>query len=108
MHVPHLPLVFVLVMASPPTPSYLHSAYPRSTLALLRVGQVLAPTGLATVNEVLTKVGIVPLVTCCLSDDHGPRLSSRLTLSPMLCLALVHLNISLISLAGITPLRMPC
>ncbi|TFK94352.1 hypothetical protein K466DRAFT_642285 [Polyporus arcularius HHB13444] len=55
MHVPHLPLVFVLVMASPPTPSYLHSAYPRSTLALLRVGQVLAPTGLATVNEVLTK-----------------------------------------------------
>ncbi|KAI0718567.1 hypothetical protein C8T65DRAFT_570595 [Cerioporus squamosus] len=55
MHVPHLPLVFVLVMASPPTPSYLHAAYPRSTLAVLRVQQVLAPTGLATVKEVLTK-----------------------------------------------------
>ena len=56
MHIPNLPLVFVLVMASPPTPSYLHSAYPRSTLALLTVQQVLAPTGPATIKGILTKV----------------------------------------------------
>ncbi|RPD53750.1 hypothetical protein L226DRAFT_469917 [Lentinus tigrinus ALCF2SS1-7] len=55
MHIPYLPLVFVLGMASPPTPPYLHSAYPRSTLALLRVQQVLAPTGVTTIKEILTR-----------------------------------------------------
>ncbi|KAH9898592.1 hypothetical protein C8Q73DRAFT_641438 [Cubamyces lactineus] len=55
MHVPQLPLVFVLLMASPPVPSFLHSAYSRSTLALLRVHPVVASSGVAMVKEVLTK-----------------------------------------------------
>ncbi|KAH9910496.1 uncharacterized protein BXZ73DRAFT_58354 [Epithele typhae] len=55
MHVPHLPLVFVTVMTSPPTPSFLHTMYPRSSLALLRIREVVAPGGLAMINEVLSK-----------------------------------------------------
>ncbi|KAI0336000.1 hypothetical protein GY45DRAFT_1316025 [Cubamyces sp. BRFM 1775] len=55
MHVPQLPLVFVLLMASPPAPSFLHSAYPRSTLALLRVHPVVASSGVAMIKEVLNK-----------------------------------------------------
>ncbi|KAJ8472438.1 hypothetical protein ONZ51_g8517 [Trametes cubensis] len=55
MHVPQLPLVFILLMASPPVPSFLHSAYARSTLALLRIHPVVASSGVAMVKEVLTK-----------------------------------------------------
>ncbi|KAI0705509.1 origin recognition complex subunit 3 N-terminus-domain-containing protein [Earliella scabrosa] len=60
INVHHLPLVFVLTMTSPPAPSFLHSTYTRSTLALLRVHQVSAPTGLAAVKDVLTKVFFDP------------------------------------------------
>ncbi|TBU43716.1 origin recognition complex subunit 3 N-terminus-domain-containing protein [Dichomitus squalens] len=60
MHIPHLPLVFVLVMSSPPSPSFLQSAYPRSTLALLRVHHVASPAGLMMVKEVLTKTFFDP------------------------------------------------
>ncbi|KAH9847296.1 hypothetical protein C2E23DRAFT_849159 [Lenzites betulinus] len=55
MHIPHLPLVFVILMASPPVPSYLHSAYPRSTLALLRVQPIVVSSGPTMVKDVLTK-----------------------------------------------------
>ena len=56
MHIPLLPLVFILVMNSPPSPSFIHTVYPRSTLALLRVHQVAPPAGLLMVKEVLSKV----------------------------------------------------
>ena len=56
MHIPHLPLVFILIMSSPPSPSFLHSAYSRSTLALLRVHQVASPSSLSLVKDVLKKV----------------------------------------------------
>ncbi|KAI0820290.1 hypothetical protein BC628DRAFT_1413209 [Trametes gibbosa] len=55
MHIPHIPFVFALLMASPPVPSYLHSAYPRSTLALLRVQPVVVSSGPSMVKDVLTK-----------------------------------------------------
>ncbi|KAI0643837.1 hypothetical protein C8Q79DRAFT_1012390 [Trametes meyenii] len=60
MHVPHLPLTFVSLMASPAAPSYLHSAYPRSTLALLRVHPVVASSGTALIKDVLTKTFFDP------------------------------------------------
>ncbi|KAI0364702.1 hypothetical protein BV20DRAFT_1039250 [Pilatotrama ljubarskyi] len=56
LHVPQLPLVFVLLMASPAVPSYLRSAYPRSTLALLRVHTIVASGESAAVKDVLTKL----------------------------------------------------
>lgn len=82
MHVQHLPFVFVLIMTSPPTPSYLQSTYPRSTLALLRVHQVSAPTGVATVRDVLTKVRLAesprePILTLLLSGILRSRLRAR-------------------------------
>ncbi|KAI1792398.1 origin recognition complex subunit 3 N-terminus-domain-containing protein [Ganoderma leucocontextum] len=55
MHIPRLPLVFILVMNSPPSPSFIHTVYPRSTLALLRVHQVAPPAGLLMAKEVLSK-----------------------------------------------------
>ncbi|KAI8995456.1 hypothetical protein BD414DRAFT_410622 [Trametes punicea] len=60
MHVPRLPLVFVLLMGSPPVPSYLHTVYPRSTLALLRVHFVVASSGIVMVKEVLEKAFFDP------------------------------------------------
>ncbi|KAI0768174.1 origin recognition complex subunit 3 N-terminus-domain-containing protein [Trametes elegans] len=60
MHAPQLPLVFVLVMSSPPVPSYMHAAFSRSTLALLRVYSTVASSGLALVKNVLTKTFFDP------------------------------------------------
>lgn len=52
-HIPQLPLVFVLSLSSPPSPSYLHSAYPRSTLSLLRVQNFKLPSGTEALEKVL-------------------------------------------------------
>ncbi|KAL7285667.1 hypothetical protein ACG7TL_000772 [Trametes sanguinea] len=60
MHVPELPLAFILLMASPQYPSYLQSVYPRSTLALLRVDPVVASSGITMVKEVLEKTFFDP------------------------------------------------
>ncbi|KAF9238125.1 hypothetical protein BU15DRAFT_62764 [Melanogaster broomeanus] len=38
--IPRLPLVFVLSLTSPPSPSYIHATYRRSTLSRLQVGYV--------------------------------------------------------------------
>ncbi|KAH6903170.1 origin recognition complex subunit 3 N-terminus-domain-containing protein [Coprinopsis sp. MPI-PUGE-AT-0042] len=51
-HVPELPLVFVLSMSSP-VPSYLNVAYPRSTLARLRVRTLTMPGGVSVLNRIL-------------------------------------------------------
>ncbi|KAI9057155.1 hypothetical protein FKP32DRAFT_1584688 [Trametes sanguinea] len=60
MHIPELPLAFVLLMASPPSLSFLHSVYPRSTLALLRVDPVVTSSGMTMVKEVLEKTFFDP------------------------------------------------
>ncbi|OBZ66967.1 Origin recognition complex subunit 3 [Grifola frondosa] len=66
MHIPRLPLVFLLDLSSPTTPSYIHRTYPRSTLALLRVRLVSAPSGATVVKEVLDKVdtSFASLIPC--------------------------------------------
>ncbi|KAI0753293.1 origin recognition complex subunit 3 N-terminus-domain-containing protein [Daedaleopsis nitida] len=97
LHVSNLPIVFVLIMASPPAPSFLHSAYPRSTLALLRVHQVVAPTGLATVKEVLTKTFFDPDFEPDLVLGHGvleyiTDFAARHTASPDALLTMLQLS----------------
>jgi origin recognition complex subunit 3 len=58
LHIPHLPLIFILSLSSPPapSPSYLHLTYPRATLALLRVQDFVVPSGIDILNDILTKV----------------------------------------------------
>ncbi|KAI0630536.1 hypothetical protein C8Q77DRAFT_1211544 [Trametes polyzona] len=60
MHIPDLPLVFVLLMASPPVPSYLNSVYPRSTRALLRVEPIVVSSGTGAVKDILMKTFFDP------------------------------------------------
>ena len=60
LHVTRVPLVFILGLNSPSAPTYLHKAYPRSTLALLRVRTFAAPPGSSVVDEVVTKVSYLP------------------------------------------------
>ncbi|KAF9045577.1 origin recognition complex subunit 3 N-terminus-domain-containing protein [Panaeolus papilionaceus] len=53
-HVHHLPTVFLLAMSSPST-NYLHTAYPRSTLALLRGSRFSTLSGRKILEEVVLK-----------------------------------------------------
>ncbi|KAI0032078.1 origin recognition complex subunit 3 N-terminus-domain-containing protein, partial [Vararia minispora EC-137] len=52
-HVPEIPLVFVLVLSSPPMPSFIHQAYRRSTLALLRLQIVSLPRGPSVLQHII-------------------------------------------------------
>ncbi|CAL1709689.1 unnamed protein product [Somion occarium] len=54
-HISRLPLVFLLELSSPANPSYLHTAFSRSTLALLRISTVAAPSGVEVVREIVQK-----------------------------------------------------
>ena len=56
LHIPQLPLIFVLALSSPPEPSYLHSAYQRATLALLRVHKITVTSQLEAAEQLLSKV----------------------------------------------------
>lgn len=56
LYIPQLPLIFVLALSSPPEPSYLHSAYSRATLALLRVHKIAVTSQLEVVEQLLSKV----------------------------------------------------
>lgn len=56
LHIPQLPLVFILSSPSPPSPSYLQTTYPRSTLALLRTHKYIVPSGIKVLEEVVLKV----------------------------------------------------
>lgn len=56
LYIPQLPLIFVLALSSPPEPSYLHSAYQRTTLALLRVHKITVASQLEVVEQLLSKV----------------------------------------------------
>ncbi|KAI0358145.1 hypothetical protein OH77DRAFT_1397737 [Trametes cingulata] len=53
-------ILFILLMASPTVPSYLHLAYPRATLALLRVHTIAASRGTHVIRDVLTKTFFDP------------------------------------------------
>ncbi|KAK7448828.1 Origin recognition complex subunit 3 [Stygiomarasmius scandens] len=55
LHIPKLPLVFVVSLSSPEIPSYLHVAYPRSTLALLRLHRFAVPSSTRLLEEVFMK-----------------------------------------------------
>ncbi|KAF8624678.1 hypothetical protein AX17_007009 [Amanita inopinata Kibby_2008] len=52
-HASTLHSVFVLLLSSPASPSFLHSAYPRSTLTLLRVDTFVTPSGLDVLKKAL-------------------------------------------------------
>lgn len=62
LHVPRLPLIFVIAMSSSPalSPSYLHLTYPRSTLALLNVHNFTVPSGPEVLYKILYKVCVTP------------------------------------------------
>ncbi|KAH9829557.1 origin recognition complex subunit 3 N-terminus-domain-containing protein [Rhodofomes roseus] len=60
LHVPRVPLVFVLGLTSPSTPTHLHKAYARSTLALLRIRAFTAPSGQSVTEEVLARTYFDP------------------------------------------------
>uniref|UniRef100_A0A0W0F0W4 Uncharacterized protein n=1 Tax=Moniliophthora roreri TaxID=221103 RepID=A0A0W0F0W4_MONRR len=52
-HISRIPLVFIITLSSPQSPSYLHSTYPRSTLALLRIQNFRIPSGISILEEIL-------------------------------------------------------
>ncbi|KAI0060018.1 hypothetical protein BV25DRAFT_1828445 [Artomyces pyxidatus] len=54
-HIPQLPIVFVLSLSSPPSPSYLHTVYPRSTMSLLRVQSFTLPSGIEVLERLVTE-----------------------------------------------------
>ncbi|KAG6902728.1 hypothetical protein C0995_012392 [Termitomyces sp. Mi166 len=53
LYISRLPLIFTLALSSPASPSYLHSTYPRSTLALLRFSNYTVPSGAKVLEEIL-------------------------------------------------------
>ncbi|KAG6820628.1 hypothetical protein H0H93_014231 [Arthromyces matolae] len=55
LFVSRLPLVFILSLSSPPFTSFLDATYPRSILALLRVSNVVVPSGLKVLEEVILR-----------------------------------------------------
>jgi len=56
LYIPQLPLTFVLALSSPPEPSYLQSAYQRTTLALLRIHKITVTSQVEVVEQLLLKV----------------------------------------------------
>ncbi len=56
LHIPRLPLVFVLALSSPNEPSFLHAVYPRATLALLQLKRIGSTGGADTLQSLLLKV----------------------------------------------------
>ena len=66
-----MPLVFLLELSSPSNPSYLHTTFTRSTLALLCLQVVSAPSGIEVVRNIIYKVRFIPI---SLSKFCSPRL----------------------------------
>ena len=56
LYIPQLPFVFVLALSSPTEPSYLHSAYPRATIALLRIHKITVTSQVEVIEQLLSKV----------------------------------------------------
>ena len=55
MHVSQIPIVFLLSL-SLPSPEYLQTTYPRSTLALLRIRHFNVPSGIGILQQILLEV----------------------------------------------------
>ncbi|KAF9224942.1 hypothetical protein BS17DRAFT_779331 [Gyrodon lividus] len=53
--IPRLPLVLVLSLTSPPSPSYIHVTYPRSTLSRLQVRSCPIPSSQNILHDILLK-----------------------------------------------------
>ncbi|KAG6856100.1 hypothetical protein H0H87_007436 [Tephrocybe sp. NHM501043] len=53
LYIPRLPLVFILSLSSPAYLSFLHSTYPKATLALLRLSTYAVPSGEKVLEKVL-------------------------------------------------------
>ncbi|KAI6143578.1 origin recognition complex subunit 3 N-terminus-domain-containing protein [Pisolithus tinctorius] len=53
--IPRLPLVFVLLLSSPPSPSYIHMTYPRRTLSLLQIRTCVFSWSNDILHEILLK-----------------------------------------------------
>ncbi|KAF9012862.1 hypothetical protein BDZ89DRAFT_1167180 [Hymenopellis radicata] len=53
LHIPKIPIVFVVSLLSPQSPTYLHVTYPRSTLAVLRIRQFSVPSGAHLLDEII-------------------------------------------------------
>ncbi|KAG6853066.1 hypothetical protein C0991_007136 [Blastosporella zonata] len=100
LYIPRLPLIFILALSSPASPSFLHSTYPRSTLALLRVSTHTVPSGARVLEEVLLRtffdmdfepdLVIGPSILTYLTDycgRHNPSLDAALNI-----LHLAHLK----------------
>ncbi|KAJ8589790.1 hypothetical protein M405DRAFT_791254 [Rhizopogon salebrosus TDB-379] len=60
-YIPRLPLVFILALSSPPSPSYIHATYPRSTLALLRMRNCPFPPAQQSMHNILLKTFFDPI-----------------------------------------------
>ncbi|KAI5121909.1 hypothetical protein M0805_000238 [Coniferiporia weirii] len=56
LHIPDLPLVFILGLSTPPPLSYLHAVYPRTTLTLLRLTRVEVQGGMEVLERVLLDI----------------------------------------------------
>lgn len=63
--------MFLLILSSPSTPSFLHNTYSRSTLSMLRVQTVVAPSGLAIIEEIISQVlSNTPSSSWCRYTDY--------------------------------------
>ncbi|KAG2159548.1 origin recognition complex subunit 3 N-terminus-domain-containing protein [Suillus bovinus] len=60
-HIPCLPLVFILALASPPSPSYIHATYPHSMLALLRVRDCPFPLAEKSLHNIILETFFDPM-----------------------------------------------
>ncbi|KAG1732132.1 origin recognition complex subunit 3 N-terminus-domain-containing protein [Suillus lakei] len=59
-YIPRLPLVFILALASPPSPSYIRATYPHSMLALLRVRDCPFPLAEKSLHNILLETFFDP------------------------------------------------
>ncbi|KAF8893016.1 origin recognition complex subunit 3 N-terminus-domain-containing protein [Infundibulicybe gibba] len=53
LHIDFLPFVFILSHLSPPSPSYIHQNYPRSTLTLLDIHNIAVPSSFTLLEDIL-------------------------------------------------------
>ncbi|KAG1740495.1 origin recognition complex subunit 3 N-terminus-domain-containing protein [Suillus paluster] len=60
-YIPRLPLVFILALSSPPSPSYIHATYPRSMLSLLRVRNCPFPPVEQSLHDILLETFFDPM-----------------------------------------------
>lgn len=59
-YISRVPLVFILALASPPSPSYIHATYPHSLLALLRVRDCPFPLAQTSLHNILLETFFDP------------------------------------------------